>query len=223
MSADEKNPAATPTACLDTQGDGRWMSMHNRFLSDSKDKEPDVLFVGDFLVQHMHQFGVWRQLFSPLHALNFGVGSDATQHVLWRLTNGELDHISPKIVVLWVGTQNHGHTAEQICGGIMEIVQVVKNKLTHAHTLVLGLLPRGKSPNPLRERNAEVNRLVRAAVAGLAHASFLNVDPGFVHSNGSISHQDMYDYLHLSPQAYQAVCEPLQTHLKSMLDRSAEN
>ncbi|XP_077453805.1 platelet-activating factor acetylhydrolase IB subunit gamma [Stigmatopora argus] len=223
MSADERNPAATPTACEDTQGDGRWMSMHNRFLSDSKDKEPEVLFVGDFLVQLMHQFGVWRQLFSPLHALNFGVGSDATQNVLWRLSNGELDHISPKIVVLWVGTQNRGHTAKQISGGIMEIVQVIKNKLPHAHTLVLGLLPRGKSPNPLRERNTEVNRLVREAVSGLPHASFLNVDPGFVHSNGSISHQDMYDYLHLTPQAYQVVCEPLHAHLKSMLERSAEN
>lgn len=40
---------------------------------------------------------IWRQLFSPLHALNFGVGGDATQHVLWRLTNGELDNISPKV------------------------------------------------------------------------------------------------------------------------------
>lgn len=110
-------------------------SQHNRFVSDSKDKEPDVLFVGDSLIQLMHQFGVyhiifvyitnlqyvtlchvllnitcvqssdaficlqiWRQLFSPLHALNFGVGGDATQHVLWRLTNGELDNISPKVL-----------------------------------------------------------------------------------------------------------------------------
>lgn len=27
MSAGEPNPAATPTPCEDTQGDGRWMSM----------------------------------------------------------------------------------------------------------------------------------------------------------------------------------------------------
>uniref|UniRef100_A0A8C6KS65 Platelet-activating factor acetylhydrolase IB subunit alpha1 n=1 Tax=Nothobranchius furzeri TaxID=105023 RepID=A0A8C6KS65_NOTFU len=80
---------------------------------------------------------IWRQLFSPLHCLNFGVGGDATQHVLWRLSNGELDNISPKVVVLWVGTNNHGHTAEQICGGIMAIVQVIHNKLPHAQTLVL--------------------------------------------------------------------------------------
>ncbi|KAM9798585.1 platelet-activating factor acetylhydrolase IB subunit gamma [Neosynchiropus ocellatus] len=223
MSAEEPNPAATPTACVDTQGDGRWMSLHNRFVSDSKDKEPEVLFVGDSLIQLMHQFSIWRELFSPLHALNFGVGGDATQHVLWRLSNGELDNISPKVVVLWVGTNNHGHNAEQICGGIMEIVRVIKNKLPHAHTVVLGVLPRGKAPNPLRERNARVNQLVQEAVSSLPHASFLNVDPGFVHSNGSISHQDMYDYLHLTPQAYQVVCEPLHAHLKSLLEKPGEN
>lgn len=223
MSSGDSNPAATPTPCEDTQGDNRWMSLHNRFVSDSKDKEPDVLFVGDSLVQLLHQFEVWRELFSPLHALNFGVGGDATQHVLWRLTNGELDHISPKIVVLWVGTNNHGHTAEQVFGGIMSIVQVIADKLPNAHTLVLGILPRGKSPNPLRERNAQVNRLVQEAVSSLHHASFLNVDPGFVHSNGSISHQDMYDYLHLTPHAYHAVCEPLHAHIKRLLEKPAEH
>ncbi|XP_076008744.1 platelet-activating factor acetylhydrolase IB subunit gamma [Genypterus blacodes] len=223
MSAGEQNPAATPTPCADTQGDGRWMSMHNRHVSDSKDKEPDVLFVGDSLIQLMHQFEVWRELFSPLHALNFGMGSDATQQVLWRLSNGELDNISPKVVVLWVGTNNHGHTAVQICGGIMAIVQIIKNKLPHSRTLVLSILPRGKLPNPVRERNTEVNELVQEALSPLPHASFLNVDPGFIQSDGSISHQDMYDYLHLTPQAYRRVCQPLHAHLKSMLEKPAEN
>ncbi|XP_053736767.1 platelet-activating factor acetylhydrolase IB subunit gamma [Synchiropus splendidus] len=223
MSAEEPNPAATPTACEDTQGDGRWMSLHNRFVSDSKDKEPEVLFVGDSLIQLMHQFSIWRELFSPLHTLNFGVGGDATQHVLWRLSNGELDNISPKVVVLWVGTNNHGHSAEQICAGIMEIVRVIKNKLPHAHTVVLGILPRGKAPNPLRERNAQVNQLVQEDVSSLPHASFFNVDPGFVHSDGSISHQDMYDYLHLTPHAYQAVCKPLHAYLKTLLEKPGEN
>ncbi|RVE62952.1 hypothetical protein OJAV_G00161840 [Oryzias javanicus] len=223
MSGEDLNPAATPTECVDVHGDGRWMSLHNHFVSESKDREPDVLFVGDSLIQLMHQFGIWRQLFSPLHCLNFGVGGDATQHVLWRLSNGELDNISPKVVVLWVGTNNHGHTPEQIYGGIMAIVQVIKNKLPDAHTLVLGLLPRGKSPNPLRERNAQVNKLVKEALSSLPHASFYNVDPGFVLSDGSISHQDMYDYLHLTQKGYQAVCEPLHVRIKEILDKPTEN
>lgn len=78
-------------------------------------------------------------------------------------------------------------------------------------------------PNPLRERNEEVNKLVQKALSTLPHGSFFDVNPGFVHSNGSISHQDMYDYLHLTPQGYQAVCEPLHAHLKSMLEKPAEN
>lgn len=219
MSAEDPNPAATPTPCGDIHGDGRWMSMHDRFVSDGKGKEPEVVFVGDSLVQLMHQFGIWRRLFSPLHSLNFGIGGDATQHVLWRLSNGELDNISPKVIILWVGTNNHGHTAEQICGGIMAIVQVIKNKLPQAHTLVLGLLPRGKLPNPLREKNATVNKLVQDALSSLPYASFLDVNPGFVHSNGSISHQDMYDYLHLTSNGYQKVCEPLHEHIKALLEK----
>lgn len=223
MSEEQRNTATTPVCCEDTQGDGRWMSLHHRFVSDSKDKEPEVLFVGDSLIQLMHQFGIWRELFSPLHSLNFGIGGDATQHVLWRLSNGELDNISPKVVVLWIGTNNHGHTPTQICQGIMAIVQVIKNNLPHAHTLVLGLLPRGKTPNPLRERNATVNKLVEKGLSEVPHASFLNVDPGFVSSDGTISHQDMYDYLHLTPKGYKRVCEPLHKSITSLLDKPAEN
>ncbi|KAJ8287722.1 hypothetical protein COCON_G00003810 [Conger conger] len=219
----DSNPAATPTPSLDPQGDGRWMAMHNRFVSDSKDKEPDVLFVGDSLVQLLHQFEVWRELFRPLHALNFGVGGDATQHVLWRLANGELDHISPKVVVLWVGTNNHDHTPEQICGGITAIVHFINSKLPSAHTLILGLLPRGRLPNPLREKNAKVNQLVQQVMPTLSRASYLDVDPGFVHSDGSISHQDMYDYLHLSQGAYQAVCRPLHAAIKALLEAPGAN
>ncbi|MBN3274188.1 PA1B3 acetylhydrolase, partial [Polyodon spathula] len=58
MSEGDSNPAATPTAAPDVHGDGRWLSLHHRFVSDSKDKEPEVLFVGDSLVQLLHQFEV---------------------------------------------------------------------------------------------------------------------------------------------------------------------
>ncbi|KAM8962827.1 platelet-activating factor acetylhydrolase IB subunit alpha1 isoform 3-T4 [Lycaon pictus] len=172
----EENPASKPTPVQDVQGDGRWMSLHHRFVADSKDKEPEVVFIGDSLVQLMHQCEIWRELFSPLHALNFGIGSDSTQHVLWRLENGELEHIRPK-----------------------------------------GLLPRGQHPNPLREKNRRVNELVRAALAGHPRAHFLDADPGFVHSDGTISHHDMYDYLHLSRLGYTPVCRALHSLLLRLL------
>ncbi|KAM6427614.1 platelet-activating factor acetylhydrolase IB subunit alpha1 isoform 2-T5 [Liasis olivaceus] len=230
MSDGDKNPASTPTPVTDVQGDGRWMSLHHRFIADSKDKEPEVVFIGDSLVQLLHQFEIWRELFSPLHALNFGMGGDATQHVLWRLQNGELQHIRPKvtgwrlmkqpsnpIVVLWVGTNNHGHTAEQVAAGIESIVCVINQQQPQARVVVLGLLPRGKNPNPLREKNRRVNELLEGKVPLLPNASFLNVDPGFVHSDGTISHHDMYDYLHLTRNGYARLCPGLHRLLLCLL------
>lgn len=82
-------------------------------------------------------------------------------------------------------------------------------------------MPRGKSPNPLRERNAQVNALVQVELASLSYGSFLDVDPGFIQTDGSISHQDLYDYLHLTAQAYQKVCQPIHTQIKALLEMHA--
>uniref|UniRef100_UPI00398EEC45 platelet-activating factor acetylhydrolase IB subunit gamma n=1 Tax=Pristiophorus japonicus TaxID=55135 RepID=UPI00398EEC45 len=221
MSDGDSNPAAIPVPPEDVQGDGRWMSQHNRYVADTKDKEPDVLFVGDSLVQLLHQFEIWRQLFSPLHALNFGIGGDATQHVLWRLQNGELENIRPKVIVLWVGTNNHGHTAEQVAGGIEAIINLLNQRQPQAKVIVLGLLPRGKDPNPLREKNALVNELVKGSVASLGTTCYLDVDPGFVNSEGSMSHNDLYDYLHLTRHAYTSVCKLIHTRVHQLLGEAA--
>ncbi|XP_078092417.1 platelet-activating factor acetylhydrolase IB subunit gamma [Mustelus asterias] len=217
MSDGDNNPAAIPVPVADVQGDGRWMSQHNRFVADTKDKEPDVLFVGDSLLQLLHQFEIWRQLFSPLHALNFGIGGDATQHVLWRLQNGELENIRPKVIVLWVGTNNHEHTAEQVAGGIEAIVHLLNQQQPQAKVIILGLLPRGKDHNPLRVKNALVNELVRNTVEVLSNTVFLDVDPGFVSSDGTISHNDMYDYLHLTRHAYTSVCKLIHSQVQQLL------
>ncbi|XP_053307698.1 platelet-activating factor acetylhydrolase IB subunit alpha1 [Spea bombifrons] len=218
MSDREVNPAAVPTPMPDTQGDGRWLSLHNHFMSTSKDKEPEVVFIGDSNVQLLHQFEVWRELFSPLHALNFGGVGDGTQHVLWRLENGELKHVKPKIIVLWVGTYNQGHSAEQIAGGIQAIIQCMEKSQPQAKVIVLGLLPRGKNPNPLRERNKRVNELLAESLAATPNAILLDADPGFVHSDGTISHNDMYDYLHLSRQGYTRVCQTLHRALLQLME-----
>uniref|UniRef100_A0A3B3ZEJ9 Platelet-activating factor acetylhydrolase IB subunit alpha2 n=1 Tax=Periophthalmus magnuspinnatus TaxID=409849 RepID=A0A3B3ZEJ9_9GOBI len=171
MSGDE-NPAAVPKPVEDVQGDARWISQHTRFVQECKDAEPDVLFIGDSMIQLMQQYDIWRELFSPLHALNFGIGGDTTCNVLWRLQNGELENISPKVVVLWVGTNNHEHTAEQVAGGVMAIAQFLATRLPKAKIIVLGLLPRGERPNLLREKNATVNSLLRS----LLHCDHKNIE-----------------------------------------------
>ncbi|XP_006103651.1 platelet-activating factor acetylhydrolase IB subunit gamma [Myotis lucifugus] len=220
----EQNPASKPTPVQDIQGDGRWMSLHHRFVADSKDKEPEVVFIGDSLVQLMHQCEV-----RPISLLLPHPGLPSLTHLdqtsgqavygVPEITSGSSQHpeFQCKIVVVWVGTNNHGHTAEQVAGGIKAIVQLVNQRQPQARVVVLGLLPRGQHPNPLREKNRRVNELVRAALAGYPRAHFLDADPGFVHSDGTISHHDMYDYLHLSRLGYTPVCRALHSLLLRLL------
>ncbi|TRY57361.1 hypothetical protein DNTS_024947, partial [Danionella cerebrum] len=200
---------------VDMQGDGRWMSQHNRFVQECKDAEPDVLFVGDSMVQLMKQHEVWRELFSPLHALNFGIGGDTTCNVLWRLQNGELENIRPKVVVLWVGTNNHEHTADQVAGGILAITQLLLSRLPKSKMIVL-------FPNPLREKNASVNNLLRVSLPRLGPVQFLDMGGSFVHSDGTISSRDMFDFLHLSAGAYRTICTSLHELLLQLLDETPQ-
>nr|XP_046267061.1 platelet-activating factor acetylhydrolase IB subunit beta [Scatophagus argus]XP_046267062.1 platelet-activating factor acetylhydrolase IB subunit beta [Scatophagus argus] len=223
MSDDEVNPAAVAQPVEDVQGDGRWLSQHARFVQECKDAEPDVLFVGDSMVQLMQQFEVWRELFSPLHALNFGIAGDTTCNVLWRLQNGELENIRPKVVVLWVGTNNYEHTAEQVAGGILAIAQLLASRLPKAKVVVLSLLPRGERPNPLRGKNTEVNSFLRSWLPRLGQqAQYLDVSGEFVHSDGTIIPQDMYDFLHLTPSGYRRVAKPLSDLLLQILEETPE-
>lgn len=218
----EENSAAKPAPVMDVQGDGRWMSQHNRFVQECKDAEPDVLFVGDSMVQLMQQYEVWRELFSPLHALNFGIGGDTTSNVLWRLQNGELENIRPRVVVLWVGTNNHEHTAEQVAEGILAIVQLLLSRLPKSKIIVLGLLPRGEFPNPLREKNAAVNNLLRATLPQLGPVQLLDVGGSFVHSDGTVSSRDMFDFLHLTAGAYRTIASSLHDLLLQLLEETPQ-
>uniref|UniRef100_A0A1A8M505 Platelet-activating factor acetylhydrolase IB subunit alpha2 n=1 Tax=Nothobranchius pienaari TaxID=704102 RepID=A0A1A8M505_9TELE len=222
MSGDDLNPAAMAQPVEDVQGDGRWLSQHSRFVQECKDGEPDVLFVGDSMIQLMQQFEVWGECFSPLHALNFGIGGDTTCNVLWRLQNGELENIRPKVVVLWVGTNNYEHSAEQVAGGILAIAQLLTSRLPKAKVVVLGLLPRGEHPNPLREKNSAVNKLLRSWLPRLGQAQLLDLSGELVHSDGTVSAQDMFDYLHLTSAGYRLVTKPLYDLLLQILEETPE-
>ncbi|CAI9591415.1 unnamed protein product [Staurois parvus] len=223
MSQGDTNSAAVPHAAEDVQGDDRWLSQHNRFVLDCKDKEPDVLFVGDSMVQLMQQYEIWRELFSPLHALNFGIGGDTTRHVLWRLQNGELENIKPKVIVLWIGTNNHENSADEVAGGVVEaIIKLINTLQPQAKIIVMGLLPRGEKPNPLREKNARVNQLLRSWLPRLPGVQLLDLDFGFVHSDGTTSRNDMFDFLHLTATGYAKVCRPLHELIMQLLEETPE-
>lgn len=213
------NAAAVPTAVEDVQGDDRWLSMHKRFILEAKEKEPEVLFIGDSLVERLANTEIWEKLFVPMHCLNFGIGGDQTQHLLWRLQNGELENIAPKVIVLCIGTNNHGHSGEQVVEGIMAILQLITDKQPQATTITVSIPPRGQYQNPLREKFNQINSSLAVKIPTLPNAQFLNIDPSMFLSatEDEISARDMTDYLHFTRRGYQKWTEPILEEVQTTL------
>lgn len=72
------NPCVLPTPAEETveDGDGRWMSMHSRYMQEAKTTESEILFIGDSIIQQMQFSTLWIEKISSLHCLNFGIGGD---------------------------------------------------------------------------------------------------------------------------------------------------
>lgn len=149
------NTCKIPVPVDDSEGDHRWMSIvyylppflsspvlnfkclkHNRFLSEIREKDADVIFIGDSIVQALQHTEIWNELFAPLHCLNFGIHRDKIENVLWRVQNGELDYVKPKVIILHVGTNNHFNSSEEITEGITEIIMVIREKHPDAYIVV---------------------------------------------------------------------------------------
>ena len=139
----------------DKYGDGRWIMMvskhlilriyqfhsflvqHQRFLSEARDSEPEVIWIGDSLIQNLFNSRIWDQSFCLMHSVNFGISGDTTDNVLWRLHQGELEDVAPKIIVLSVGQENYGDSAETISQGIQNICAFIRSKQPQAFLVLL--------------------------------------------------------------------------------------
>ena len=95
----------------------------------------------------------WDRFYGPRKAANFGIGGDRTQHVLWRIQNGELKGIEPKVVVLMIGTNNAGdNTPTRSPRESPPSSSELRSRLPKTKVLLLGVFPRGEKPGPVRER-----------------------------------------------------------------------
>jgi beta-glucosidase len=210
--------AQGPDTVVPAPRDGAWRDLHNQFVKRAKQGNVDLLFLGDSITQGWHDNDVWSRYYAPRHPANFGIGGDRTQHVLWRIQNGELDGIEPKVVVLMIGTNNASSaTAEEIAQGVSAIVRDLRQRLPKSRILLLGVFPRSPKPDATREKLQAVN----AKIAGLdnsSHIKFLDIGKAFLNDDGTISPEIMPDHLHLSRKGYRIWAEAMEPTLWSMLD-----
>ena len=83
--------------------------------------------------------------------------------------------------------------------------------------MLQGVPPRGHSPNPLREKNAAVNKILAKVLPTIPKAELLDATADLVLPDGTINPLDMYDYLHFTAMGYAKIFEPLQVRLEEIL------
>lgn len=177
---------------------------HENFVATAKKGDVGVLFLGDSITAGWNnQKAIWEAAFGKYKPANFGIGGDRTQHVLWRIENGELEGIKPKAAVVMIGTNNSGSdSAEGIAKGITKIVETIRSKTPETKILLLAVFPRGEKPNPQRDKLKEVNKTIAKLDDG-KHVFFLDIGDKFLQPDGTLTKEIMPDFLHLSAKGYQ--------------------
>ncbi len=202
---------------------------HQQFVERAQQGNIDVLFVGDSITQGWPGPGkaVWEQYYAPMKAAEFGIGYDRTQHVLWRLQNGEGQGFQPKVVVLMIGTNNLGpNTVPQTAEGIAAVVKELRHDFPAAKILLLGIFPRDVPGSINRQRVADTNKIIAKLNDG-QHVFYLDIGPKFLDPAGVITPDIMADRppLHPTAKGYEiwaaAIQEPLANLLKPPVPAAA--
>ncbi|HEX5452349.1 MAG TPA: GDSL-type esterase/lipase family protein [Stellaceae bacterium] len=177
-----------------------------------------VLFLGDSLIQKW-DVSLWDRYFAPADALNAGVNGDRTEHLLWRIKHGNLERQQPKLIVLLIGTNDIGRSrpAQIIAEGVRRILAELRLRVPSARILLIGVLPRNRSPDSHRRREvAEVNQLIRIC-NDEKHVFYANIGKSLLDQAGRLTREVSTDGVHLTEHGYARLTGQLEVKFKDLL------
>jgi lysophospholipase L1-like esterase len=231
-SAQAPGPADRPLPRTDPNS----MIAHRQLLEKAHRGGIDVYFEGDSITRrwgatdYPELLANWKQNFFGWNTADFGWGADMTQNILWRLDNGELDGVNPKIVVLLAGTNNMGNVApfddqakvEDVTRGIQAIVRVIQTKAPNTVIILTAIFPRND--------NIAVMPVIEKVNANLAKLTdgkklrYLNINSKLANADGVLFEGMMNagDKLHPTVKGYQVWADALKPILTELLGPPAK-
>lgn len=200
-----------------------WIPRHEAKIARRKAMERvDLLMIGDSITHGWEDAGkpVWDEYYADRNALNLGFGGDRTEHVIWRLQNGAIDDIQPKLAVLMIGTNNAGHREEEAAhtaAGIRRVIAELRLRLPGTKILLLGVFPRGaNAEDPLRQINDEVNAIISGYADGEA-VWYMDLAKEFLAPDGGLPVAIMPDLLHPQLEGYKRWAKAMEPMLARLL------
>ena len=211
--------AQTPADQPAPRTDANSQLAHEQLLAKAKQGGIDIYFEGDSITRrwgatdYPEFLANWKQNFFGWNAGDFGWGGDTTQNILWRLQNGELDGVNPKIIVLLAGTNNVGRQPPdeakiaEITKGVKAIVDLCRQKATAATIVLTAIFPRNDNPAVVPGINRINDNLARLADGKAVR--FVNVNDKLAAPDGTVFDDLLVDKLHPTLKGYQIWADAL--------------
>jgi N-acetylglucosamine-6-sulfatase len=201
---------------------GWWKNRYNKTLEKVAQGGHELVFIGDSITQGWEGAGkeVWGELYGDRKALNLGYSGDRTEHVLWRLLNGELENVDPEAYIVMIGTNNTGHgltPAQETATGIKLIVELLQDRSPESEILLLSVFPRGQQPDhKMRKINEQVNEIIQH-YADDEQVHWLDLTDTFLNDEGVLTKEVMPDALHPKAKGYRIWAEAMEPTLEKLL------
>jgi lysophospholipase L1-like esterase len=197
-------PPRLNVAATYTQTQQRMGPRHLGFVETASKGNIDLLFHGDSItdwwVQGEANKAIFDKYFGDIKTANFAIAGDTTQGVLWGLKNGEGQGFQPKAIMLMIGTNNSGQfTAPEIAEGVGGVVLEMRTNFPNAKILLLGIFPRSTPGDPVRDKIAEVNKII-SKLDDRQHVFYMDIGAKFLDEKGYFL-PDAFRADNLHPQA----------------------
>ena len=200
---------------------------HTQLLDKARRGGIDVYFEGDSITRRWGTSDVayrefldhWTRSFFGWNAANFGWGGDTVQNVLWRLADGELDGVHPKVIVVMAGTNNVGGmpregidapVVESVANGMTAALALIQRKAPEATVIMMGITPRTDSRGgaSLMPTIDAINERY-ATLADGRRVRYVNINAQLARGDGAPREGVTVDGLHLSLAGYQVWADAL--------------
>jgi lysophospholipase L1-like esterase len=207
---------------------------HEQLLAKARSGRIDIYFEGDSITRrwgatdYPEPLANWKQNFFGWNAADFGWGGDTTRNILWRLNNGELDGVNPKVIVLLAGTNDltdqttaRNDVVAAVTRRIQEILRIMQAKAPQATVLLMGIFPRNDDP-----QFPSIIEKINANLSGLADGSkirYVDLNDKLADRDGILfpGMIDSRDRLHPTVKAYQVWADALKPLFTELLGPAA--